>query len=113
MALIPQFELAARRKLRGAAFSIVGVLLILAGAGFLCVALFIVLAELRDTLFATQVIGGGLFAFGLIFLGIGKIISRRPRYVAPVGGAAAALPIAQLIEGFVVGLEAGRRSRRR
>ncbi|SIT10543.1 hypothetical protein SAMN05421759_11635 [Roseivivax lentus] len=114
MALIAHAQAVARRKVSGAAFSVVGVLFILAGLAFLCAALWILLVELRDALFAAQVIGGGLVAIGLILLGVGRIVSTRPVVVGSHSAApqTADLPIAQLIEGFLIGLDAGRRSRK-
>ncbi len=115
MALIAHAQAVAARKMRGAAISIVGLVFILSGTGLLSVALWIVLAELRDALFATLVMGGGLFAIGLIFLGIGQIVARRPVVVASHSAApqTAGLPVVQLIEGFLIGLDAGRRSKTR
>ncbi|QFT62763.1 hypothetical protein [Roseivivax sp. THAF30] len=115
MALFAHAEAVARRKVRGAAYSVVGTLFILLGVGFLCAALWIVLVELRGALFAAQVIGFGLFAIGFIILGIGKFISRRPVVVAGHSAApqTTTLPMVQLIEGFLIGLDAGRKSKRR
>ena len=114
MALLAHAEAVARRKVRGAVFSIIGTMFILAGVGFLCVALWIVLVELRGALFAAQVIGGSLFAIGLIFIGIAKIVSRMPVVVGAHTAApqTTTLPVVQLIEGFLIGLDAGRKSRK-
>ncbi|SLN74251.1 hypothetical protein ROJ8625_04028 [Roseivivax jejudonensis] len=112
MALFAYYEALARRKVRGAAYSLTGVLFLLVGVGFLAAALWMVLAELRDAQFAALVMGFGFVAIGLIVMGIGKLISRlRVRHVPPLQGAATRAPLIQLVEGFLVGVDAGRRSR--
>ncbi|ETX28792.1 hypothetical protein [Roseivivax isoporae] len=113
MALLAQYEAILRRKAQAAAFSLTGIVFLGLGTVFLTAALWMVLAELRDPKFAAQVIGAGFVALGFLFLGIGRIIGRRRVVVAPVTtGAAVALPIAQIVEGFVLGMNAGRRTRR-
>ncbi|MHA6326015.1 hypothetical protein [Roseivivax sp. CAU 1753] len=114
MALFAHAQAVALRKVRGAAFSVVGTIFILLGVGFLCAALWIVLVEIRDALFAAMVIGGGLVAIGLILLGIARFVATRPVVIASHSAAPQKtdLPIVQLVEGFLIGLDAGRRSRR-
>ena len=112
--MIARAEAAVQRKLRGTAFSFVGILFILVGLGFLSAAVWIVLAEMRSPLFAATVIGGGLTGLGLIFLGIAKAVSTPPKAPEKKLGTkdTSDIPLAELVEGFLIGLEAGRKSRR-
>lgn len=114
MALFAYLEALAQRKLRGAAYSLVGVVFILIGVAFLTALLWMVLVELRDARFAAQILGFGFVALGFILIGIGKLISRL-RIAAvppPMMAAGPRGPLLQLLEGFLVGLQAGRRSHR-
>ena len=102
-----------RRKVRGAAYSMAGLIFVMIGMCFLAAALWMVLSELRDAQFASIVLGCGFVAVGLIAMGIGKLVSRL--HVAPVAHptAATAPALVQMIEGFLVGVRAGRTTRRR
>lgn len=112
MAIFAYYEALMRRKVRGAAYSFAGLAFVLIGAGFLAAALWMVLSELRDPKFAATVLGCGFVAVGLISMGVGKLVSRLR--VAPVPPTAATAPaLVQLIEGFLVGVNAGRSTRRR
>lgn len=87
-------------SLRRAGFGLGGALLMAIGAGFLTVAAWIALAEVRDAQFAALVIGGVYFGLGLIVLALG---SRRP-HVPP---AAAPLSMSGLSAAFAQGFGAG------
>ena len=114
MAILAYYEALLRKKVQGAIFNGVGGIFLLIGTGFLAAALWMVLAEVRDAKFAATVMGFGFVALGFVAMGVGPIVSRmRIRHMpaprARVGGS----PMFQLLEGFLVGIDAGRRSRRR
>ncbi|ETX14889.1 hypothetical protein OCH239_20595 [Roseivivax halodurans JCM 10272] len=113
MAIFAYYEALMRRKVRGAVYSMAGLIFVLIGMCFLAAALWMVLSELRDPRFAATVLGCGFVAVGLIAMGIGKLVSRL--HVAPVAAprAATAPALVQLIEGFLVGVSAGRTTRRK
>lgn len=105
-----------RRKVRGAAYSMAGLIFILIGMCFLAAALWMVLSELRDPRFASLVLGFGFVALGMIAMGVGKLVSRLhvAPVVAPTAATATTAPaLVQLIEGFLVGVRAGRTTRRK
>ncbi|MGR3270154.1 hypothetical protein DU478_10385 [Thalassococcus profundi] len=103
---------AVRRKARATVWSIIAGIFLLVGLGFLTSAFWMVLSELRDPLFAAQVLGGGFFGIGLIFLGISWLVGRRLYRLPPTPAAKTGTePIVQMIEGFLLGLNAGRSTR--
>ncbi|SFE65313.1 phage holin family protein [Roseivivax sediminis] len=113
MAIFAYYQALLRRKVRGAMFSLTGGIFLLIGVAFLTAALWILLVEWRSALFAATVIGLVFCAIGFIAMGIGAIVGRlRVRHVPPMHRAAAGAPLLQLLEGFLVGIDAGRRSRR-
>ena len=120
--LITGLKLEAKHTARRAAFALGGFVFILIGIAVLCVAGWIVLAEMRDPVFASLVVGAVFFGIGIILLGL----SRRPyrsgdiRAAAETGAMAAsssdprrqqapAASIPPLAEAFIVGLTAGMR----
>ncbi len=103
----------ARRTSRAVAFSLAGAVFLMIGVGFLTMALWLMLEEVRDAVFAAQVIGSLYVAAGLIFFAISSFQKRRYRYPPPGYAAAPVDPLMRLIEGFLMGLDAGRRSSRR
>ncbi|MHA6343989.1 phage holin family protein [Roseivivax sp. CAU 1761] len=112
MAIFAYYEALLRRKVQGAVFSGLGLGLLLIGIGFLAIALWILLAELGGALFAAVVMGFLFLAAGFILLGVGRLLARL-RAPLPAARATARSPLLQLVEGFVIGLEAGRRTKSR
>lgn len=109
MAILAYYAALARYKLRGALYSLIGVIFILIGVVFLVSLLWMVLSEMRDAKFAAQVLGFGFLAVGMIFLGVGKLISRLLIAPVPVRHPVARSPMIGIVEGFLVGMAAGRR----
>lgn len=112
MAILAYYEALLRRKARGAAFSITGLLFLLVGTGFLTAALWMVLSEMASPRYAAMVIGFGFVAVGFIVLGFGRLVSRLTMAPMPPRAVVGAPLVAQLVEGFLVGITAGRRTRR-
>ncbi|MGY9045985.1 hypothetical protein P775_17415 [Puniceibacterium antarcticum] len=101
----------ARRTSRAVAFSLAGALLLLVGVAFLTIAAWLTLERVGDSLLAAQVIGCVYVAGGLIFFAIASLQKRRVyRRPPPVAGAPD--PLLQMFEGFLMGMDAGRRSSR-
>ena len=100
-----------RRTAQASAFSIVGLVLLLVGLGFFLSAAWMTLSALRDPLFAALVLGAACFGLALILFAFSSMLMRRPPRVPR--RSATSSPAIQLIEGFIVGLDAGRRSRSR
>lgn len=94
-----------------AALSTLAGLMIVVGLGFLTTALFILIASTHSALFATSVIGGIYFGVGLILLAVSMPSRRRRIPHTPAIDPTAAV-IAQVTEGFITGLHAGRATRR-
>lgn len=94
-----------------AALSTLAGLMMVVGLGFLTTALFILIASTHGALFATAVIGGIYFGLGLILLALATSSRRHTMRHPPVVDPTAAL-IAQVTEGFITGLNAGRATRR-
>lgn len=108
---------AARRTARAAAMSALGLISLCVGVGFLTSALWMVLAAWQDALFAAQVLGMGFVAVGLILFALARVGGRRHRQHTRAQSDAARKPgdpdpVLRLIEGFLMGLEAGRQTSR-
>lgn len=101
----------ARHVARALALSAAGGLMVAVGAGFLTVAAWILLATSYGTLTAAAVIGAVYMGVGLIFLGLAGRRSHRHHYHSPPPVDPTAHLVAQLAEGFLTGLRAGRRSK--
>lgn len=101
----------ARRTARAVALSAAGGLMVAVGAGFLTVAAWIMLATAYDTLTAAAIIGAVYMGIGLICLGLAGRRSHRHHYYSPPPVDPTAHLVAQLAEGFLTGLRAGRRSK--
>ncbi|MBY5972028.1 phage holin family protein [Pseudooceanicola marinus] len=80
--MLTWFSFALRRMALRAGASIVGAILMLVGLGFFTVALWILLVEMRDPLFAATVLGGIYLGVGLIVLALAM---RHPRRKLPYG----------------------------
>ena len=114
MGIVHMLADAARRKGRAAAISFVALICLLAGLAFLTSALWMVLAAWQGALFAAQVLGAGFCALAFILFAVASITSRPPRrrhrsapYAEDQSDA-----LVKVIEGFLMGLDAGRRSSR-
>ena len=99
---------------RRAAMGATGVLLVATGAGFLTLALWIVLAEAFGAAIASLIVGAGFIGMGLIVLGV----SSSQRKVAPRPDATAADPrrtdmMMATVEAFFVGLTTAMKIRQR
>lgn len=102
-----------RYMMRRSAFAAGGAVFILIGIGFLSVAGWIVLADMRDPVFASLVFGAVFFGIGLIFLGL----SRRSFRASDMKAAAQAGAVAKshevraavpsMAQAFMVGLNSG------
>ena len=95
--------------------SVVALICLLAGLGFLTSALWMVLAAWQGGIFAAQVLGFGYCAVALILFAFARLTMRPPGYVprtprTPAPGEPD--PLVTVIEGFLMGLDAGRRSAR-
>ena len=101
----------ARLTARAVALSAAGGLMVAVGAGFLTVAAWIMLATAYDTLTAAAIIGAVYMGIGLICLGLAGRRSHRHHYHSPPPVDPTAHLVAQLAEGFLTGLRAGRRSK--
>ena len=101
----------ARLTARAVALSAAGGLMVAVGAGFLTVAAWIMLATAYDTLTAAAIIGAVYVGIGLICLGLAGRRSHRHHYHSPPPVDPTAHLVAQLAEGFLTGLRAGRRSK--
>ncbi len=108
----------ARATARAAAVSFAAMVLILIGVGFLTVALWMFITIHESALFAATAIGALYCAVGFIVLAI-NLSGRKtirdtgtPRE-APQAPPEPRDPIAQVVEGFMIGLQAGRSSARR
>lgn len=108
-------EIRARAAARAFAFNLVGIILVLIGSGFLGAALWLVIEAEHGAIIANAAIGG-LF---VLLAGICFLLSRSR---VPVRGAAAATvaptaatgntsTIVGIIEGFAMGMQAGRAAR--
>ncbi|WP_146590027.1 phage holin family protein [Puniceibacterium confluentis] len=102
----------ARRTSRAITFSAAGAVLVAIGLGFLTAAFWMMLAELRSAIFAAQVVGFLYTGAGLILFAVAR--AQRRLYRAPPAAPAAATvdPFMKMIEGFLIGLDAGRRTSR-
>lgn len=94
---------------RRAGFTLVGVICLLMGLGFLTAAGWFVLSELRDSIFAALVIGGAYTGIALVCF---ALASRRGHATHPqaAGSLQAMLPL--LVEAFAAGAAAGRTTAR-
>ena len=99
---------------RVVAFSFAGAIFLVVGLGFLTSALWLMLERWQDSLFAAQVLGFIYIALGLIFFAIAaaqksrrRIDRRRPPERRTSD------PMIQMLEGFLMGMDAGRRTSRR
>ena len=107
-----------RDAVRSAAFGVAGVVFGLAGLAFLTAALWILLATYESPLVAFTVIGVLYLVLGFCFLALGTRQSDthsrddRGGETRPPSPAARE-PLAQIAEGFAVGLQAGRSARGR
>ncbi len=105
--MLTAYTVKAKDVARRSALAAVGAVLSLVGLGFLTHAFWLVLSEIRDPIFAAQVLGG-LF----LLLGGGLLLlSRRKRVVAVPPRPA--VTGAVLAEAFLVGMDAAQSSRRR
>lgn len=112
-ALLYSVRRSVRRTARSVAFSGIAAILLLVGIAFLTTAGWMLIAASYGALFANAVIGGIFVGLGLIFLAF-SFSSPRPRHhhVPPAPVDPTAHMIAQLTEGFVTGMKAGRATRR-
>lgn len=97
------------RAARRSALAGVGVIFAAIGVGFLTVAGWLVLSEIRDTTFAAMILG-------MIYLGVGTIalgfaFSRPRPQTKPRETALEANPIVALIPAFLAGFDQGRTMR--
>ncbi|WP_010140268.1 phage holin family protein [Oceanicola sp. S124] len=116
--MLGTFGYRTRTALHRAGWSLAGITLILPGLAFLTAALWLLLSELRDALFAAGVIGALYLGLGLICLAMAR---RRPRIPLPprhavpppplAGGLAAEL-VAALMQGVTAGMAARAATRR-
>lgn len=98
----------ARRLKHRAGFSLAGIVLILPGLALLSGALWMLLEELRDALFASTLLGAIYLGLGLICLGLASRRPRRP--VAPPPPAHGLGP--ELVSALVQGVSAGMAARK-
>lgn len=98
----------ARRAARAMALSAAGGILVFVGAGFLTLAAWIMLATAYGTLTAAAVIGAVYMGLGLICLGLAGRRPHAPPPPPPPPIDPTAHLIAQVAEGFLTGLRAGR-----
>ncbi|PJE26451.1 Putative Holin-X, holin superfamily III [Pseudooceanicola antarcticus] len=103
----PAANYPAQRLKHRVGFSLAGIALILPGLGLLSVSLWMLLAELRDPLFASTVLGGLYVGLGLICLGLAR---RRPRHPVPPPPAARGLG-PELVSALLQGVSAGMAAR--
>ncbi|MBR9765595.1 MAG: hypothetical protein GYB53_19275 [Rhodobacteraceae bacterium] len=112
--MITTFGYRARAALHRTGWSLAGILLILPGLAFLTAALWMLLSELRDALFAASIIGALYFGLGLICLAMAR---RRPRIPVPPRPAAVPPPVApggmaaELVVALMQGVTAGMAAR--
>ncbi|MFZ5965067.1 phage holin family protein [Thalassococcus sp. BH17M4-6] len=113
MLLFRTIGYAIERRIRAATLSFFAGILFLVGLGFLTSALWMVLSTWQDPLFAAQVLGSGFVGLSAIVFLIAKIVSRPRRVVPPPAAHASQTdPLIQMLEGFLLGMDAGRRTRR-
>lgn len=108
-------EIQARAAARAFAFNFVGIILVLVGTGFLGASLWLVIEAEHGAIIANALIGG-LFVLlaGLCFLLSRSRVPVRQAAaasVAPSGAAGSASPFVAIIEGFAMGMQAGRSAR--
>jgi membrane-bound ClpP family serine protease len=109
--------LEARYVAQRAAFAAAGVVFLVIGLAILGIAGWIMLAEIRNPVFASLVVGSFFCGVGLILLGLSRRAYRaRDIRLAAETGAAAANPATRealppLAEAFLAGLNAGMRRR--
>ncbi|SNR25576.1 phage holin family protein [Puniceibacterium sediminis] len=109
MLLLASLRDYARRTSRAVAFSLAGAVFLSIGAAFLTFAAWLMLERWGGAIFAAQVVGSVYFASGLIFFAIASAQKRRVyRRPPPTPAAGAPDPVLQMIEGFLMGLAAGR-----
>ncbi len=114
MLLLASLRDYARRTSRAVAFSTAGFIFLMIGIGFFTFALWLMLEQWQDALFAAQVLGALYVAVGLICFAFASAHkSRRARHPAATRPAATPDPLMQVIEGFLVGMAAGRGTSRR
>src|SRR6056297_2723541 len=105
----------ARTALRATAFSAAGIVFAMAGLGFLTVALWMLVELYHGALIAFTVIGALYVILGFCFLALGASQSSAPRVDdrpdTPPQQPPAKEPLAQVAEGFAIGLQAGRAAR--
>lgn len=91
----------AERKAKRGALALTGVALTVVGAGFLTHAAWLLMADLRDPLFAAQVIGG-------VYVLAGGAMLIASRHAAESSRAAEKRPLdaMKLAEAFLVGMDA-------
>ncbi len=109
--MLQSLQYTAQRAAKRAALSTLAGLMMIVGLGFLTTALFLLIASTQGALFATAVIGAIYFGLGLILMAV-ALPSRRHVPQHPPAMHTTASMIAQVTEGFVTGLNAGRAARR-
>ena len=108
-------EIQARAAARAFAFNLVGMILVLVGSGFLGAALWLVIEAEHGAIIANAAIGG-LFVLlaGICFLlSRSRVPVRRAAAatVAPAGAPGHTSTSVGIIEGFAMGMQAGRAAR--
>lgn len=116
--IITKLQSRAREAARATAFGVVGAIFGMVGLGFLTVALWMLIATHYGAMVAFSVLGGLYVILALAFFAIG---SRDPRASAHAESPSTPDPadarqppemvFAEIAEGFVLGLQAGRDAR--
>ncbi|KMK66111.1 phage holin family protein [Puniceibacterium sp. IMCC21224] len=109
MSLVSSLKQSARRTSRAVAMSAAGMICICVGAGFFTSALWMILSRWEGSLFAACVIGGLYAGGGLILVALSGRGSHSPKHNSRTEDAEA---MVRLVEGFLTGLDAGRRTAR-
>lgn len=98
---------------RRAGHSAAGVVFALAAIGFLTAAAWMVLAEMRDALFAATVLGAAYLGISLVFFALAHRAARAARIARQTARATSVPPsvagglLPPIFEAFLVGLSAG------
>ncbi|MEY8882156.1 phage holin family protein [Donghicola sp. XS_ASV15] len=111
-AMLHSLQHSVRRAAGRAALSTLAGLMVVVGLGFLTTALWIWIATTHGSLFAAAIIGALYFGLGLILLAVGMPSKRRHYRAPPPPIDPTAAVIAQVTEGFLTGMRAGRATRR-
>lgn len=109
--MLQSLQYTAQRAAKRAALSTLAGLMIIVGLGFLTTALFILIASTQGALFATATIGSIYFGLGLVLMAVALPSEHHVPRHSPMVHPTASL-VAQVTEGFVTGLNAGRAARR-